>query len=252
MISWLNPWFSVVALLIGVAGILLYLFGGPKGEIAYYDETFTVFDAAKSGDDFPIRLLDEAGNPITTSVHALKVIFVNTGGLAAEPSSVRSPLKVVLEKDPRIVSTAVQYQTAPLIMQASARELSAQPKVEVKWEHFDPGDRLAVLILYVAPEVIKPKVEGRIHQFSLVKADRVKSSSVLVTLPIAVTIGMFSLFLWWFFILALRDLPGLIRGREYKNMLLLLLALLFVGAFATGASTGAYYFFTQPFIAIPE
>jgi len=250
-VSRLNPWFGVAGLAVAAVSLILYFFDRPIGEIAYYDETVTVYDAAKA--DNKLRIIDQNGAPIDESVHALKVILVNIGSLAAESSLVRSPLTVSLAGASRIISTRVQDQSYPGTTKAHT-ELTApgSSDVSITWSHFDPGDRIEVLVLYEATGVVSPELAARVHGFSLTKADRLKSGPSYGRFILAAIAALMAAFFWLLVIAGIREIRARLSGGSYVHAIKLAVAIVFFAFFASLATGFAYYQFTRPVILVAE
>ena len=121
-------------------------------------ETTQIFNRSSSSQN--LRLTDATGKQIDADVHLLEISLWNHGRQPIEAADIRTPVYLELAGENRIIDFSVARDLKP---QISKMKVTAVPsadgslkRLQVSWDHLDPGLGARVQIIYTgskAPEV---------------------------------------------------------------------------------------------------
>lgn len=143
-----NAFTTMLAVVSLAVGVWLFFLGQEKRDPYYVvSDPVQIFD---SGSSLPsIKVNDKQNNPIHDNIFLTEITLWNAGERPIEPSDIRIPITISLDKAKQIVDFVVVEQTQPEVLGFTARASSKHSNtLDVSFKHFDPNLGAKVKVVY--------------------------------------------------------------------------------------------------------
>jgi hypothetical protein len=153
---------AIISIIIGTATSLYFYQRSVKVGAFYYKVVqILAFDQTNlkekaAGSEIPVSIVDGTGKKIKGNIYVANIEIWNGGSDEIRKEDVRSPFKLSLSGDVRVLDVTTYGQT-----NGNSDQFEINGDNNIEWNHFDPGDGFIIRLVYASDEEQKISIMGR-------------------------------------------------------------------------------------------
>ncbi|MEQ9769469.1 hypothetical protein ABRQ03_01225 [Pectobacterium jejuense] len=200
-------WLGLIGLIIGLLGLgssyYFYTVSVKEKEpILLEDPLRSTIVEADSIKNFPLRIVDRAGNPVEKDITALRFYLWNQGRESIKNIDILKPIRVKLaSQDVQIIDYQIVATSRPEIVNPKINLTAGTSNMlNIDFDILEEGDGLAVQLLYAGSRNSELSIEGVIEGVSKIQSNSslssyhfYKSIFIIIVLPLGITAAVMSL-----------------------------------------------------------